>query len=225
MSQESQHISGWKWMLLTLLTLISFVRIFNKCSFSYDKASSDPYEQWSGHVIPPKAYAESIRHNNFEMTYPTHHALSRRSADSLTMEKWVKVEKDTLIRVDMTSKLKIPAHWFVQKPIDEKVRFVFITPKNIQITFYTFSTDKNLVSCLYDLRDYNFKPEGIENHAEDVKEVKYTFRHHNIEYRGAALGLKEKNMMSIFTFEGKDYSSKELENFLIKFLARNIIEV
>lgn len=174
--------------------------------------------------MPPQEVNVQNIKKEYILSYPTYQTLSHAPKDSLAATKWVKVERDTLIRVDMTSKLKIPARWFVQKPIDDEVRFVFLTPKNIQLTFYTFSSENNLLTNLYALRSYHFKPEGKVDHDQDLKEVKYSFTHHHEKFNGSALGIKEKNLISIFTVESRGFTTKYLDKFLMKFLAFNIIE-
>lgn len=214
----------WKIILIVLFTIFSIARILHRCSVQ-NRNDESLYRQNIGQGVIDynQMYQKQTEAQKFVLDYPYYHAFESRTKESLQTEKWVKVVNDSLIRFDLSGKLKISANWYFQKPVDEKVRYVLLTPEDIQITVYQFSTQKNLLTNLYYLRPDNFKLNGEADYTKDTNEAVYSFSFRDITYKGVSIGLKEKDILVIFAFESRDHSFKKLEKFAGRFLMNHLV--
>ncbi len=224
MDQNGNQTPTWKIILLSLLAIFSIARLIHRCS-DYNRNDESLYRQNIGNEVKDynQMYQKQAEAQKFTLDYPYYHVFEKRAKESLQTEKWVKVSQDSLIRFDLSAKLKISENWYFQKPIDEKVRYVLLTPEDIQITVYQFSTKKNLLTNLYYLRPDNFKLNGEADYKKDTNEAVYSFSFRDIPYKGVSIGVKEQDILIIFAFESRDYSFKKLEKFAGRFLVNHLV--
>lgn len=214
----------WKIILIVLFTIFSIARILHRCSVQ-NRNDESLYRQHTGQEVMDynQMYQKQIEAQKFVLDYPYYHAFESRTKESLQTEKWVKVENDSLIRFDLSAKLKISANWYFQKPVDEKVRYVLLTPEDIQVTVYQFSTKKKLLTNMFYLRPNDFKINGKGSYYQESNEASYSFSYRDIPYKGFCIGLKENETMIIFAFESRDHSFKKLEKFAGRFLVNHLV--
>ncbi len=224
MDQNGNQTPTWKIILLSLLAIFSIARLIHRCS-DYNRNDESLYRQNIGHEVMDynQMYQKQAEAQKFSLDYPYYHVFESSTKESLQTEKWVKVVNDSLIRFDLSGKLKISANWYFQKPIDEKVRYVLLTPEDIQVTVYQFSTKKNLLTNMFYLRPNEFKINGKGSYYQESNEASYSFLYRNISYKGFCIGLKENETMVIFAFESRDHSFKKLEKFAGRFLVNHLV--
>lgn len=213
----------WKIILMVLLAIFSIARILHKCSAMKQRNNFSGYENESNQVMPPYQQTYPVQQKQYKIEFPFYHVFESATKEELSAQNWVKVYQDSLIRFDLSGKLKIPANWYFQKPVDEKVRYVLLTPEDIQVTVYQFPTKKTLLSNMYYLRLQDFKIHGKGSYYQESNEASYSFSYRDIPYKGVCIGLKENETMVIFAFESRDHSFKKLDKFAGRFLVNHLV--
>jgi hypothetical protein len=214
---------AWKIILIVIFAVFSVARTLHRCSVNQQRNATEAYAFESNQKVIDYRKTYHTQHQKYELDFEYYNVFESATKHELAARKWVKVYQDSLIRFDLSGKLKIPANWYFQKPVDEKVRYVLLTPEDIQVTVYQFSTKKNLLTNMFYLRPNDFKINGKGSYYQESNEASYSFSYRDIPYKGVCIGLKENETMVIFAFESRDHSFKKLDKFAGRFLMNHLV--
>lgn len=223
MYESENQTPAWKIILIVIFAVFSVARTLHRCSVNQQRNSTEAFAFESNQKVIDYRKTYQTQQQKYELDFGYYNVFELATKNELDAKKWVKVYQDSLIRFDLSGKLKISKNWYFQKPIDEKVRYVLLTPEDIQVTVFQFSTKKTLLSNMYYFRPDDFKIIGKGSFYQESKESAYSFSFRNTSYNGYCIGLKENDTMVIFAFESRDKSTGKLEKFAGKFLLNNLI--
>jgi hypothetical protein len=223
MNESENQTPTWKIILIVIFAVFSVARTLHRCSVNQQRNTTEAFAFESNQRVIDYRKTYHTQHQKYVLDFEYYNVFESATKNELAARKWVKVYQDSLIRFDLSGKLKISKNWYFQKPIDEKVRYVLLTPEDIQITVFQFPTKKTLLSNMYYLRLQDFKINGKGSYYQESNEASYSFSYREIPYKGFCIGLKENETMIIFAFESRDHSFKKLEKFAGRFLVNHLV--
>lgn len=223
--------SVWRNVLSIVVTCFLVIRLIFTCSNTNKNNSSDFAPQPSYIEDAQKVMQETIERNNKIRTYVSNNVLYKtyESLDSLSplMKKEfgvIKLERDSLVYVDMYTTLKIPKNFYLQNNHDDTLKMAFKSPQNLNIFIHDFDSKKGIAE--------NFKSVKLDKELQKFKEQKlggfkmltYKITKDKKRFNGFALCLQAGDYQEFYEFESTDLPADMLRQKAIDFLSENLKE-
>ncbi len=226
---ESNNSSVWRIILSVCITLFLAVRIAIKCSGNNSGTSNNNYGQIDDMrqvLEKSRQRASEMRHDAWkEIFYRSYQKLDSLASDASNPYGITKLSQDSLVRIDLKSKIRIPKESFYINNYDDTLRFAvkFVNGTNFlrhdvesnEKTNSIFKTIKG--SALFDLK-------SDEKTLADLQIIEYKLRKSPRNYNGIAAVSKSEGLMNFIQFESPDKTSAELKVEMTKFLMDNLVE-
>ena len=136
-----------------------------------------------------------------------------------------KLDKDTVVNLDIETKIKIPKESYFQKNYDDSLKMAFKSPDDIVVFVHDFtgkgSNEDNLKSIKRGLNLQAFKTE--ENKTDNTNLFSYTVTQNGTTYNGYAMGFKNDNYFLFLEFESDKVSKEGLKVRALTYLLDNLV--
>lgn len=219
----------WCSVLSVCLFLFAIIRIMVHCSNTDRREAYAPTpatSQFGGsfpqattsleHSIPSKSYNDMI--------YKSYNYLDTLNTLQKKILRLSKLKKDSLISLDLSTKIKIYKDSYLQNTHDDSLLFSVKTPKNLNILIHDFQTKKLIDNSFKSLkagnRISNYK--NLITISRDSKFVSYSIIKNSQSFKGVALIMKNKEYVTFIEFESNQVSQKNLEKTALNYISKNL---
>ncbi|MFB9079749.1 hypothetical protein ACFFLS_07665 [Flavobacterium procerum] len=139
----------------------------------------------------------------------------------------LKLEKDTLLLIDIKTQIKIPKEYYFQNAHDDSLHYAFKAPDNLNFFIHDFEAKGDLeenfkaVKHISKLQKYK-----LENTIDNTKVVSYKIVKNNKRFNGYALCFKnvDADLHTFFEFESDVLTKEKLQDRALAFLTQNMKE-
>lgn len=157
--------------------------------------------------------------------YQTYQGLD--SLNSIQKEEFgiLKLERDTLIYVDLSTKIRIPKDYYLQNNHDDTLRMAFKSPQNLNIFIHDFDSKETLATNLKSIKHDKELQKLKESKLSIFNLMTYKIKDHNKKYNGYAFCFKVESSQTFFEFESASLSSDQLREKAHDYLFKNLKDV
>jgi hypothetical protein len=220
--------SPWRTLLSIVLLLFAVVRLVMTCTNDKSNASK-PINQ---EIIDQ---SEAIRTNNViaaakfqqqsnDILYTSYKDLEDLSETEKQFNHLKKLEKDTIVQIDLSTRIKIQKESYFQNNHDDTLRMAFKLKKDLTIFLHDFESKKE--------DSDNFKALKSNGQLSDLKLLKsnknsktysYSIVKKTKKYNGFVLLYKSNELCSFIEFESDVLTKPALESAAYLFIINNVI--
>ncbi|MBD8082603.1 hypothetical protein [Chryseobacterium caseinilyticum] len=207
--------SAWKTVLTVALCLISIIRIAITCNKSSQSSYSDSsYNDVSAlmsrnYERQTKAADDTASNNLFYESYDSISQLSDFEKENYSV---IKLKKDSMILLDVSSKIKVESGAYFQKNYDDTLSLAIKKPDNISIFMHSYDTADDLMTNFKSVkRKLNVQDLKIKLDDKDSKFVSYSFENRGKKTNGYALLTSDKGHFTALEIESNRLSKDDLE--------------
>lgn len=215
----------WKIVLSVALTLIGVIKLAVTCSQSSNRSSysSNDYQSTNSlfdrYGSTHESKIDNEESNN--LFYENYDSIKKLTNSERASYHVVKVKKDTLLPLDLTSKINIESKSFIQKNYDDSLKLAVKLPDNTSIFLHTYSSQADLLDNFKAIK----KNKGIGKISTEVddkssKIVSYSYKYKDKNYNGCALITKGDGQFSSVEFESNKMSKSEIYLVAFTYLAQ-----
>lgn len=213
----------WKTILSIAVCLFAVIRLAITCSNNSKRSSYSDTSYQNVNSLIQHYRNENVQNNDLsnDLFYESYDSISKLNDAEKAIFRVVKVKNDTLLPIDLTSKISIGPKSFVQKNHDDSLQLAMKLPDNTSIFIHTYSSNDGLTDNLKALK----KKKNIENikvkvDDPDSKFVSYTYQYGGKKYNGCALLAKEDGQFTSLEFENNKLSKEDLQMKAITFVSQ-----
>lgn len=223
--------SVWRNVLSILITCILVIRLIYTCSNTNNRSSSNFTPEPSYIEDAQKVMQESIDRNNKLRTFVSNNILYKNydGLDSLSplMKKefgLTKLERDSAVKVDISTTLRIPKNFYLQNNHDDTLKMAFKSPQNMNIFIHDFDSKKGIAENFKSLKQDKELQKFKEQKYSNFKVITYKITKDKKRFNGFALCFKAGDYLEFYEFESADLSADVLKLKAIDFLSENLKE-
>lgn len=223
---------AWRNVLSILVTCFLVIRLLYTCSNMSNRNSSGINPEIVNFQDTQKIMQESIERNekrreivSNNIMYQTYQGLD--SLNSIQKEEFgiLKLERDTLIYVDLSTKIRIPKDYYLQNNHDDTLRMAFKSPQNLNIFIHDFDSKETLATNLKSIKHDKELQKLKESKLSIFNLMTYKITDHNKKYNGYAFCFKVEGSQTFFEFESAALSSDQLREKAHDYLFKNLKDV
>lgn len=213
----------WKTILSIAVCLFAVIRLAITCSKTSNRSSySDTSYENVNSLI--QNYRNKDLQNNDEsndLFYENYDSINKLNEAEKSIFRVVKVKSDTLVPVDLTSKISVEPRSFIQKNHDDSLQLAVKLPDNTSIFLHAYSSKDGMMDNFKALK----KKKNIANiklklDEPDSKFVGYTYEYGGKKYNGYALLARENGQFTSLEFENNKLSKEDLQMKAITFVSQ-----
>ncbi|MCZ4245820.1 hypothetical protein [Pedobacter punctiformis] len=160
-----------------------------------------------------------------EVFYFGYHYLDTISESQKRFYHIVKLDKDSLVNIDFTTKFRALKGAYLQNTYDNTLRFAIKTPQNLSIFIHSLETKGTL--------DNNFKTLKENDHLSNLhdviklgksyKLVSYSIKKKESTFRGIACLMGDEEYKLFIEFESNKLSQTELQRKALNYMSSNLV--
>jgi hypothetical protein len=211
----NNNSSVWKTILTVVIALISVVRLAMTCNKSSQSSYSDTsYNDVS--ALMSKNYerqakaADDTASN--DLFYESYDSISKLSDFEKENYKVIKLKKDSLILLDVVSKINVEAGAYFQKNYDDTLSWAIKKPDNTSVFLHSYDTADDLMTNFKAVkRKLNLQDLDIKVDDKDSKFVSYSFKNNGKKTNGYALLASGQGHFTALEIESNILSKDELQ--------------
>lgn len=218
----------WRKVVIFLFLLFSVIRLAYTCSKMNNRSSQNLN---TDDLLNNQVYEDNsrIQQQNLEkkgndFLYNSFKTLDSIDAAQKQVYSIIKLNKDSLIPFDMSTKIKVEKGFYFQNNHDDSLRLAFKLPKDLTIFIHDFEStnneDENFKSLKKNARLKSFK---LDDLLTKTKTTSYSITKNNTKFNGYALSFKNNNYQTFIEFESQKISGFELQMEALSYLRKNLI--
>jgi len=216
--------SVWRTILSVGLCLFALIRLAMTCSKSSsrnDSYNDTNYEDVSGLLKQNRGYYQNATQNSDnDLFYKSYADLSQLTESEKAVNHVMKIDKDTLLPLDLSSKIKVEKNSYIQKSYDDTLKTAIKLPDNTSIFLHSYEGNGDLIDNFKSVkRKKEIKNITFKLDQPDTKYVSYNYTANGEKYNGLALVTKENNYFTFIEFENNKISKYQLESKTLTFIA------
>jgi hypothetical protein len=223
--EEENERPVWKSVLSILVTIFLVVKLIYTCSHKTNTIDNTKNQLVNFQIDSQKdkeQYKNALNKISNNFLYYNYESLDSLSSSVKENYRVLKLEKDSLVYISLSTKIKIPKDYYFQNNHDDSLRIAFKSPENLTIFIHDFDSkeeiEKNFKILKADSNLQNYKASTIG----DFKVISYKISKNKKRYNGYALCIKGKELQTFFEFESDKLSSDKLRSAAILFLSKNM---
>ncbi len=220
--------SPWRSVLSIVLLLFAVVRLVMTCTNDKSNTSS-PINQ---EIINR---SEEIRANNIvsaakfqqqsnDILYTSYKDLEDLSETEKQFNHLKKLQKDTIVQIDLSTRIKIQKESYFQNNHDDTLRMAFKLKKDLTIFLHDFESKKEDSDNFKALKKFgqlnDFK---LLKSNKSSKTYSYSIVKKDKKYNGFALLYKSNELCSFIEFESDVLTKPALQSAAYLFIINNVI--
>jgi hypothetical protein len=221
--QDTGSNSPWRTLLSFALLAFALIRLAMTCSHSNQPVPGplpelEQIQQQHQEIRASRNLQQTISN---QMLYSDYNALNSLDASSKRLYGIVKIEKDSVIRFDLGSDLKLERGYFLQNNRDDSLKIAVRTP-DMSLFFHDFASNNgdeyNMRSIKRGLALEEFKADKLKK----LKAYSYTIRKNNKKLNGYAVTFGSKGYPVYAEFESAQLDKTTLRAKALLFLIGHI---
>jgi hypothetical protein len=215
----------WKTVLSIALTLIGIIKLAVTCSQSSDRSSySDNSYQSTNSLFDRYGSTRESKIDNEEsnnLFYENYDSIKKLTDSERATYHVVKVKKDTLLPLDLTSKINIESKSFIQKNYDDSLKLAVKLPDNTSIFLHTYSSQADIMENFKSVKkSRDLGKINTEVDDKDSKILSYSYKYNGKNHNGCALVAKGDGLFTSIEFENSKMSKSEIYLVAFTYLAQ-----
>lgn len=213
----SDNSSVWKTILTVVIALVSVVRIAMTCNKSSRSSYSDnSYNDVSALMSrnhDRQTTSESIDNTaSNNLFYESYDSISHLSDFEKENYSVIKLKKDSLILLDVFSKINVKSGAYFQKNYDDTLSLAIKKPDNTSIFLHSYDTADDLMTNFKAVkRKLNVQDLDVKVDDKNSKFVSYSFKNRGKKTNGYALLAADQGHFTALEIESNKLSKDELE--------------
>lgn len=220
----------WKIVLSICITLFLVIRIAYRCSNSNNNAVQNNMIQNTEQMNAMKNFQEIQKGNIANIAAKSNQILylSHKELDSLTtIEKKSyylrKVTQDSVVNLDITTKIKVAKESYFQQNYDDSLRMGFKTPDNLTVLIHDFESKQSLEENFKSIKR-GMKPSSLvyDKGTDKAKLFAYTLTKNDKKINGYAMGIHEADYFLFLEFESDKMSKDRVKMEALNYLLTNL---
>lgn len=213
----------WKYVLSICFTLFMLGRLIYTCSNMNKKSTNyNPNPLLNVNYDYGRELREAqISAKSNQFLYFSYKQLDSISESEKKLYQVKKLVKDTLVHLDVETKIKISKEWYLQKNYDDSLKLAFKTPENLTVFVHDFESKENADAVFKSLkRGSDLKSVVME--GEDLKTITYSVNKNNSLFNGYAFCFAQDNYYLFLEFESNTMKKEELKLKAFTYFITNI---
>lgn len=216
----------WKTVLSIALTLIGVIKLAITCSQSSNRSSysDNSYDNPNSlfNRYGSGTYDSKINESESnDLFYESYDSISTLNDSQKADFKVVKVKNDTLVSIDVSSKINVEPTSFIQKNYDDSLQLAVKLPDNTSIFLHSYTSKENMMDNFKAVK----KKKNIKNITFKIDEphskfINYTYKYEGKKYNGCALLASENGEFTSLEFENNKISKEDLHLKALTFLTQ-----
>lgn len=166
------------------------------------------------------------KHNAWrDLFYGSYQKMDSSSAVMSDLYGIKKIKEDSLIRIDVKNKLKIPKESFFMNNHHDTLRFAAKLTDNTNLFMHDVSSAESAEVIFRKIKGsglQNYKV--LETATKNLKIAEYEFQKKSQTYNGAAIVSEESGIITFFEMENPTKSKMEMKAKITNFLMKNIVQ-
>ncbi|PQA93307.1 hypothetical protein B0A70_09095 [Chryseobacterium piscicola] len=147
-----------------------------------------------------------------DLFYESYDSISKLSDFEKENYKVIKLKKDSLILLDVVSKINVEAGAYFQKNYDDTLSWAIKKPDNTSIFLHSYDTADDLMTNFKAVkRKFNLQDFDIKVDDKDSKFVSYSFKNKGKKTNGCALLASGQGHFTALEIESNILSKDELQ--------------
>jgi hypothetical protein len=221
----------WKTVLGVVITLFFVTKTIYTCSHTNKTNTVNP-------VVNTFIESQDIQRNEQEnsnrikaiLKIKSNNILysSYESLDSLPYSEKeaygvLKLKKDSLVYLDLSTQIKIPKDFYFQNNHDDSLQIAFKSPKNLNVFVHSFESKEDVETNFKRIKVYNnLQKFKVENTIGVTKTISYKISKNETKYNGYALSFTSKGFNVFIEFESQTLPKEKLKETALDFLLLNL---
>jgi hypothetical protein len=153
----------WKTILSVAVCLLAVIRLAITCSRTSNRSSYSSYSDTSYENVNSliQNYRNKDLQNNDEsndLFYENYDSINKLNDSEKSIFRVVKVKSDTLVPVDLTSKISVEPKSFIQKNHDDSLQLAVKLPDNTSIFIHSYSSKDGMMDNFKALKKKKILP-------------------------------------------------------------------
>lgn len=216
----------WKTILSVAVCLLAVIRLAITCSKSSDRSSySDMSYQNTNSIFERYGNnSKDVQGNDSksnDLFYENYDSINKLNDAQKAIFRVVKVKSDTLVPIDITSKINVEPKSFIQKNHDDSLQIAVKLPDNTSIFLHSYSSKEDIMNNFKAVKQKrNIENIKVKVDDPDSKFVSYTYQYKGKKYNGCALLATESGQFTSLEFENSKISKEELQAKAITFITQ-----
>lgn len=219
--------SPWRTVLSVAVCLFAIIRLAITCSNSSRRSDMSANDV---NALLERSNEFRARDSNLysgsnslsnDLFYESYDSIKKLDNDQMAVFRISEVKKDTLLPLDITSKVNIQPKSFIQKNYDDSLQLAVKLPDNTSIFLHSYDSSDDMLDNFKSIK----RKKDIQNLKTKVddsnsKFVSYNYQFKGKKYNGYALLAKENGQFTALEFENNKISKEELESKVFTFIAQ-----
>lgn len=234
MSDEYNERPVWRSVLTICLFIFALIRFGFYCSKMDDrkrntyKSESDVnFEQFKNNLRQQSySTSESTTSQDYsDVFYFGYNYLDTISPVQKQIYKIVKLEKDSLVNIDLSTKFKVLKNSYLQNTYDNTLRFAVKTPQNLSIFIHSVEDKSSLNNAFKTLKSDSqlSKLRDFIKFGKSSKFVSYSIKKKASTFKGVACLMGDNEYKLFIEFESNKLSQTDLEAKALLYITSNLI--
>lgn len=215
----------WKTVLSICVSLFLVIRLAYTCS-----KMSDPKPAYQQNVYQDlqnneaiQNYQQAVREastaRSNKLLYLSYHALDSMPLNEKKQYAVTKLSQDTLVTLDLSTKIKVTKESFFQKNYDDSLKLAFKTPENLTVFIHDFESKQDCETNFKSLkRGMNLSSLQYDKGTAKAKLFAYSLTHNNIKFNGYCIGIQSDNYCLFLEFESDKIAKKALKEKALTYM-------
>lgn len=215
----------WKTILSICISLFLVIRLAYTCSKMGD--TKPAYQQnvyqdlQNNDAIQnyQQAVQEASTSRSNTLLYLSYNALDSLPLNEKKLYAVTKLRQDTLVTLDLSTKIKITKESFFQKNYDDSLKLAFKTRDNLTVFIHDFESKQDCETNFKSLkRGMNLSALKYDKGTAKAKLFAYSLTQNNIKFNGYCIGIQSDNYCLFLEFESDKIAKAALKETALTYL-------
>ncbi|KQT16915.1 hypothetical protein ASG31_11120 [Chryseobacterium sp. Leaf404] len=222
----NSNSSVWKTILTVVIVLVSIVRIAMMCNKSSrssysDNSYNDVSSLMSQNFKGQKASESADDAASNSLFYESYDSISHLSDSEKDNYSVVKLKKDSLIMLDVFSKINVESGSYFQKNYDDTLSLAIKQTDDTSIFLHSFDTKNDLMTNFNAIKKkFDIKNLDLKLDDKESKFVSYNYQKNGKKTKGYALLAADQGHFTALEIESNRLSENELQGKAFTLIAQ-----
>jgi hypothetical protein len=215
----------WKTVLSISVSLFLVIRLVYTCSKMSDPQPAYPqnvYQDLQNNQAVQN-YQQALRETSAaqsnQLLYLTYDALDSLPLNIKKLNAVTKLRNDTLVNLDISTKIKVKKESFFQKNYDDSLKLAFKTPENLTVFIHDFESKQDCETNFKSLkRGLHLSALQYDQGTTKAKLFAYSLTHNNVKFNGYCIGIQSDNYCLFLEFESDKIAKATLKETALTYM-------
>jgi len=227
---EVKETPVWRIILSIALALFSVIRLASTCSNSNTNPNTQNSEmmnninqiQQSQEIYRQQSQDRLATKSN-DILYTTYKTLDTMNLVEKKRYSVLKLEKDSMIQFDLSSKIKVDKGFYFQKNFDDTLRMAIKSPKDLTLFVHDLESNESVEDVFKSVKRHGeLNRLKSDKNIGETKTYTYTFTKGEHKFNGYVLVLANNNYYTFVEFESETATKTDLRTKALVYLLENL---